>query len=191
MSEHFYDFCYTIDLLATNDNVPYVDGCMIATEIDEFEAFTVSLMQEIISKEENDMFIFMEEVDEDVTDHVEEEENRPPMNLSDESYELWDQLILSFGNEQKESEDEPLSLAERLRKKLSNMTKIRKGLTADSGAADHVMPVGGLIMSIVLKSLGAMRGVHYVAAEGTRIANVGQQLKIFMTIDCTWTEIMF
>ena len=48
-------------------------------------------MQEIISQEENDMLIFMEGIDEDVSDHVEEEENRPSMNFadlveSDESY---------------------------------------------------------------------------------------------------------
>ena len=145
--DHFFDYCFSIDLVATRDDMCYVDGCMIATEIDKFEAFTVSLMQEIISQEENDMLIFMDQFDEDVTNHVEEEENRPSMNFADlvendESYDLWDRLILSFGDEQKESEDEPLSLAERLRKKLSNMTKIRKGLTVDSGAADHVMPAG-------------------------------------------------
>ena len=124
---------------------------------------------------------------ETVTNHVEEEEIDPPMNFLD-------QYILSFGDEQKqedESEDRPLSLAERLRKKISSMVKIRKGLTVDSGAADHVMPVGWLIMFIVLKSIGSIRGVHYVAADGTRIANVGQQLIRFMTIDGTWTEIMF
>ena len=105
--------------------------------------------------------------------------------------DIWDEFIFSFGDEQKENEDEPLSLAEKLRKKLSSMVKIRKGLTVDSGAADHVMPIGWLIMFIALKSIGSIRGVHYVAADGTRIANVGQQLIRFMTIDCTWAEIMF
>ena len=109
----------------------------------------------------------------------------------DSSNDLWEEFILSFGDDEKEDEDKPLSLAEKLRKKLSNMVKIRKGLTVDSGAADHVMPVGWLIMFVVLKSIGAIRGVHYVAADGTRIANVGQQLIRFMTIDGTWTEIMF
>jgi hypothetical protein len=105
-----------------------------------------------------------------------------------------DRLILSFGDEQQkqhENEDQPLSIAEKLRKKIAGMVKIRKGLTVDSGAADHVMPVGWLIMFIVLKSIGSIKGVHYVAADGTRIANVGQQLIRFMTIDGTWTEIMF
>ena len=112
----------------------------------------------------------------------------------DHDMNFLDRYILSFGDEQKqeyESEDRPLSLAERLRKKISSMVKIRKGLTVDSGAADHVMPVGWLIMFIVLKSIGSIKGVHYVAADGTRIANVGQQLIRFMTIDGTWTEIMF
>ena len=108
-----------------------------------------------------------------------------------------DQLILSFGDEQQrqqrqhESEDQPLSIAEKLRKKIAGMVKIRKGLTVDSGAADHVMPGGWLLMSIVLKSIGSIRGVHYVAADGTRLANVGQQLIRIMTIDGTWAEIMF
>ena len=85
----------------------------------------------------------------------------PPMNFADlvkndESYDLWDQFILSFGDDKKESEDEPLSLAEKVRKKLSNVIKIRKGLTVDSGAADHAMPVGWLIMFVVLKEVYVM-----------------------------------
>ena len=36
-----------------------------------------------------------------------------------------------------------------------------------------------------------MRGLHYVAADGTRIPNVGQQLVKFMTLDGTWTEFLF
>ena len=102
--------------------------------------------------------------------------------------DLLGQLIFSFSDEQKENEDEPLSIAEKLRRRIFNMVKIRKGLTVDSRAADHVMPVWWLIMFVVLESIGAIRGVHYVAADGTRIPNVGQR---FMTIDGPWTEIMF
>ena len=40
-------------------------------------------------------------------------------------------------------------------------------------------------------SFGSIRGLHYVAADGTRIPNVGQQLVKFMTLDGTWTEILF
>ena len=72
-----------------------------------------------------------------------------------------------------------------------NMVKIKKGLTVDSGAADHVMPIGWLLMFLVVKSLGMLRGLHYVAADGTRIPNAGQQLVKFMTLDGTWTELLF
>ena len=67
--------------MATRDDTCYVDGCMIATEIDKSDVITVNLMQKIISQEGNDMLIFMEEIDENIVhDHVEEEEsvNRPP-----------------------------------------------------------------------------------------------------------------
>ena len=104
--------------------------------------FTTELIQEIISKEEEDMLIFAEEFDEFenadgfmnciesdedvdcITDHVEEEEIDPPANFLD-------QLILSFGDEQQkqqrqhENEDQPLSIAEKLRKKIAGMVKKR------------------------------------------------------------------
>ena len=72
-----------------------------------------------------------------------------------------------------------------------SLEKIKKGLTVDSGAADHVMPIGWLILLKVLSSVGSRCGLHYVAADGTRIPNVGQQLVRFMTLDGTWTELMF
>ena len=53
------------------------------------------------------------------------------------------------------------------------MVKVRKSLTVDSGAADHVMPIGWLLMFLAVKSFGSIRGLHYVAADGTRIPNVG------------------
>jgi hypothetical protein len=84
-----------------------------------------------------------------------------------------------------------LSIAQKVKRKLMNMVKIKKGLTVDSGAADHVMPIGWLLMFLVVKSLGMLRGLHYVAADGTRIPNVGQQLVKFMTLDGTWTELLF
>ena len=46
-------------------------------------------------------------------------------------------------------------------------------------------------MFVVLESIGTIRGVHYVSADGTRIPSVVQQLIWFMVIDGTWTEIMF
>ena len=60
----------------------YIDGCVMATEEDTVDMFVVSCMQEIISQEENDRCIFMQEIDEDVdNDHIEEEKsagNKPP-----------------------------------------------------------------------------------------------------------------
>ena len=69
-----------------------------------------------------------------------------------------------------------MSIAQKVKRKLMNMVKIKKGLTVHSGAADHVTPIGWLLMFLVVKSLGMIRGLHYVAADGTRIPNVGQQL---------------
>ena len=86
-----------------------------------------------------------------------------------------------------------MSLVEKIKKKLSGMMKVRRGLTVDSGAADHVIPIGWLptILFAVMQSIGSKAGLHYVAANGHRIPNVGQQLVRFMTIDGTWMEIMF
>ena len=61
----------------------------------------------------------------------------------------------------------------------------------DSGAADHVMPIGWLLMLLVVKALGSIRRLHHVAADGTLIPNVGQQLIKFMTLDGTWTQLLF
>ena len=117
-------------------------------------------------------------------DHVVEEENRPPMN----DY-LYDDLILAaFGNESgDDGTEQSLSITQKVKRKLMDMVKIKKGLTVDSGAADHMMPIGSLLMFLVVKSIGSIRGLHYLAAGGTRIPNVGQQLIKFMTLDGTWT----
>ena len=72
----------------------------------------------------------MEEMiaEEEKTFHVEEEEMNP-MNFA--------HLLLSFGDEFRTP---ATSAWRRLRRKLLNMTRIRKGLTAGSCAVDHVMP---------------------------------------------------
>ena len=116
--------------------------------------------------------------------HVEEEEEDPPFNFID-------YFILAFSDEEVVECDKDLSIAQKLKAKLSKMIKVRKGLTVDSGAADHVMPIGWLVMFVIMKSIGSIRGLHYVAADGTRIANVGQQKVRFMTLDGTWMEILF
>ena len=53
------------------------------------------------------------------------------------------------------------------------------------------MPIGWLILRAVMKSLGSLSGLHYVAADGTTIPDVGQQLVRFMAVDGTWAEPMF
>ena len=63
----------------------------------------------------------------------------------------------------------------KLRKKLQGMVQIKKGLTIDSGAADHAMPLGWLLWILVVASAGSIKGLHYVAASGITIPNVGQQ----------------
>ena len=233
---------------------------MIGNEVDIFETFTVQLIQEIISKEEDDMLIFMEEFDEfeanlgvqkllrflrhdfpdadgfveanqgvqklprflrhdfaakeedhmelfkvdSVDDHgatmtveeeEEEEEEEVPLKLPDAADDkkpddFLEHMLLALDENEKEHE---MSLVEKIRKKLSGMMEVKRGLTVDSGAADHVIPIGWLpsILFAVVQSIGSKAGLHYVAANGQRIPNVGQQLVKFMTIDGTWMEIMF
>ena len=55
----------------------------------------------------------------------------------------------------------------KLRKRLQGMVQIKKGLTIDSGAADHVMPLGWLIWILVVLSAGSLKCLHYVAASGS------------------------
>ena len=108
--------------------------------------------------------------------------------LGPPEFEGFEHILLDLSPLNDESAD--LSLAQKLKNKIKGMIKIRRGLTVDSGAADHVMPIGWLILT-VLASIGSKMGLHYVAADGTRIPNVGQQLVKFMTIDGTWTELVF
>ena len=86
MPDHFFDYCLSIDLNASNDDLCAYRGCAIATESDDFEMYVINVMQKIISVEEDDRMLFMEEmIDENVgNDHAEEEEMKisPPMNNS-------------------------------------------------------------------------------------------------------------
>ena len=100
----------------------------------------------------------------------------------------FDHVILSLdGNEN------DLSIAQNIRKKLAGIIKIRRGLTVDSGAADHAIPIGWLpaLLFAVMQSIGSRSGLHYVAANGTRTPKVGQQLVRLMTMDGVWVELMF
>ena len=83
------------------------------------------------------------------------------------------------------------SAATRLREKLASMVKIRRGLTVDSGAADHVMPISWLTWIIMTMSLGALRGLHYVSASGGRLPNLGERKVEFLTEEGTWASIVF
>ena len=78
-----------------------------------------------------------------------------------------------------------------LKAKLEKILRIRKGLTVDSGAADHVMPLGWLTWILTTASLGSLRGLHYVSASGNRLPNKGEQKVRFLTKDGTWASLMF
>ena len=71
------------------------------------------------------------------------------------------------------------------------MTKVRRGLTADSGAADHVMPTSWLTWIVLTTSLGALRGLHDVSASGGRLANLGERKVNFLTGHGTRASIVF
>ena len=79
----------------------------------------------------------------------------------------------------------------RLKAKLEKMVKVKKGFTVDSGAADHVMPLGWLAWILVTASLGSMRGLHYVSASGNRLPNKGEQKVKFLTRDGIWATLLF
>ena len=80
---------------------------------------------------------------------------------------------------------------EKLKTKLEEMVKVRKGLTVDSGAADHVMPLGWLAWILITASLGSLRGLHYVSASGNRMPNKGEQRVKFLTRDGVWASLLF
>ena len=61
------------------------------------------------------------------------------------------------------------------RKVGSRRLKMARGITVDSGAADNVMPRSTLRKWMKVRQSEASRaGVHYVAANGARIANEGE-----------------
>ena len=96
---------------------------------------------------------------------------------------------VTFGKDPRK--ETQLSWTEKLRRRLAGMIKIRKGLTIDSGAADHVMPLGWLAWIVMVASAGSLRCLHYVAASGTRIPNLGQQVVTFLTESGTWATWTF
>ena len=71
---------------------------------------------------------------------------------------------------EKEEETVKKSTGQRLREKILSMIRIRKGFTVDSGAADHVMPLGWLAWLIVTASFGSLRGINFISANGANIS---------------------
>ena len=58
---------------------------------------------------------------------------------------------------------------------------LKDGVTSDTGAADHVGPPGAFPDYPMRESPGSKRGVHYVAAGGARLPNLGQKTVLIMT----------
>ena len=90
-----------------------------------------------------------------------------------------------------EADEKKGNFLSKLRERLKGMIQIKKGLTIDSGAADHVMPLGWLVWILVVASAGSLRGLHYVAASGTRIPNMGQQTVKILTQNGTWACLLY
>ena len=90
-----------------------------------------------------------------------------------------------------EKEKPRKSIGEKLRERIASMIRVRKGFTIDSGAADHVMPLGWLAWIIVTASLGSIGGVNFISANGAKIPNKGEQKVRFMTSEGTWATWIF
>ena len=63
-----------------------------------------------------------------------------------------------------------LSVAERKERRF----KIKRGITADSGAGDPVIPRRMMNPKKIVPSAGSRRGLHYISATDHRIPNVGE-----------------
>ena len=82
-------------------------------------------------------------------------------------------------------------MIQRIKRKIAGMPKIRRGFTVDSGAADHVMFPGWFIGMIIVQSIGLIRLLMYVAANGAKIPNKGQTVVDFMSGEGTWAKFIF
>ena len=74
---------------------------------------------------------------------------------------------------------------------LATLIMLPRGITVDSGAADSVFPASWLRRTLLKASPGSIAGQFYVAASGTRLANLGQILVKFLTKDGGKAEILF
>lgn len=66
---------------------------------------------------------------------------------------------------------------------MEEWSMLEKGITVDSGAAECVMPLACAPHVPITESVGSRNGLHYVAAGGARIPNVGQKRVKFATHD--------
>ena len=66
-----------------------------------------------------------------------------------------------------------------------------RGVTVDSGAADHVIPRGWIQFIEIVASIGSKLGVHYIAANGSPIPNEGQQTVEYMSREGILGKITF
>ena len=69
--------------------------------------------------------------------------------------------------------------------------RIRRGITADSGAGDPVFPRRMISAKKIRPSPGSKRGLHYVSATDHRIPNVGEVDLEFMTEEGHQDKILF
>ena len=53
------------------------------------------------------------------------------------------------------------------------------------------MPLGWLVWILVVASAGSLKGLHYVAASGIIISNMGQQTVRLLTRNGTWAQWIF
>ena len=182
---NFGDTCEDVETIDYQENIT----CQYADAADMFEIFVANLISDIHAHEKHQANLFEEEMvgENDCTVNAEEEKvDTPPSKFDD----LEHMIMALDDNDQQE---ENLNIVEKIRKRLAGMLRVRKGLTVDSGAADHVMPIGWLpaILFAIVQSIGSRMGLHYVAADGTIIPNVGQQHVKFMTTEGTWMGILF
>ena len=90
-----------------------------------------------------------------------------------------------------EAEKVKKSIGRRLQEKLASMIRIKRGFTIDSGAADHVIPLGWLAWIVVTASRGSLAGMNFISANGAKIPNKGEQRVRFMTSEGTWATWIF
>ena len=69
--------------------------------------------------------------------------------------------------------------------------RVHTKITVDSGAAEHVIPTGMVPQHLVQEGESKRKGVHYIAANGSRIPNRGQRRVRLETKDSTNPQMTF